>query len=454
MVDKPSDPTSSEPKKPNILTRYVNTSLILRIVIGLLIGLAFALILPQLEGDWVIILGDFIALLGTIFVSALRGVAPILVLFLVISALTRAKTAGTMKTVVILYIISTLVASVIAVIASFLFPVELVLTVADNVEQTSPSGIGEVLSTIILNIVCNPVDALANANFIGILAWAIVLGITLRKASDGVKDVFQAISDAVSTVVKWVIQFAPFGILGLVYSSVSDSGIEIFTVYGQLLLLLVGSMLVIALITNPIIVFICTRQNPYPLVFRCLKDSGITAFFTRSSAANIPVNMELCAKLGLNKDNYSISIPLGATINMAGAAVTITIMTMAAAYTVGLHVDFFTAIILCLLAAVSACGASGVAGGSLLLIPLACSLFGIDATVAMEVVATGFIISVIQDSCETALNSSSDVLFTASAEYMKLREQGIQYHLGKDTFSEDDLDDAPVKIEETPENEE
>lgn len=351
----------------------------------------------------------------------------------------NAKTAGTMKTVVVLYIISTLVASLVAVIASFLFPIDLTLAVADDIEQTSPEGIGEVLTSIVMNIVANPVDALATANFIGILAWAIVLGIALRNTSKNVKDVFAAISDAVSMAVRWVINLAPFGILGLVYTSVSTSGLDIFVEYGQLILLLVGCMLVIALVTNPLIVFICTRENPYPLVFRCLKDSGLTAFFTRSSAANIPINMELCRKLGLNKDNYSVSIPLGATINMAGAAVTITIMSMAAVHTVGLSVDPFTAVMLCVLAAVSACGASGVAGGSLLLIPLACSLFGIDTTVAMEVVAIGFIIGVIQDSCETALNSSSDVLFTASAEYRKLKQQGKSVHLGKDEFSLDEM---------------
>ena len=291
-----------------------------------------------------------------------------------------------------------------------------------------------------MNIVANPVDALMNANYVGILAWAVVLGIALRAAGERTKEVFTAISDAVSKAVRWVINLAPFGILGLVYASVSTSGTDIFFEYGHLILVLVACMLVIALITNPLIVWVCTRKNPYPLVLRCLKDSGLTAFFTRSSAANIPVNMELCRKLGLNKDNYSVSIPLGATINMAGAAVTIAVMTMAAAHTVGLSVDPFTAIILCVLAAVSACGASGVAGGSLLLIPLACSLFGIDTTVAMEVVAIGFIIGVVQDSCETALNSSSDVLFTATAEYRQMRKDGKEYHLGKDAFSLDELD--------------
>lgn len=432
-------PEKEETPKKNIFQRYCEVSLIKRILVGLVIGVILALIIPQDGPEWALQIGSVISLLGNIFVGALRAVAPILVFFLVMSALMNAKTAGTMKTVVVLYIISTLVASLVAVIASFLFPIDLTLAVADDIEQTSPEGIGEVLTSIVMNIVANPVDALATANFIGILAWAIVLGIALRNTSKNVKDVFAAISDAVSMAVRWVINLAPFGILGLVYTSVSTSGLDIFVEYGQLILLLVGCMLVIALITNPLIVFICTRENPYPLVFRCLKDSGLTAFFTRSSAANIPINMELCRKLGLNKDNYSVSIPLGATINMAGAAVTITIMSMAAVHTVGLSVDPFTAVMLCVLAAVSACGASGVAGGSLLLIPLACSLFGIDTTVAMEVVAIGFIIGVIQDSCETALNSSSDVLFTASAEYRKLKQQGKSVRLGKDEFSLDEM---------------
>ncbi len=427
-------------KKKNIFQRYSETSLILRIVVGLVIGLVLAFVFPQDGPEWTVGISEFITLLGNLFVSALRAVAPILVFFIVISALPNAKAAKSMKTVIVLYVISTLVAALVAVIGSYLFPIELTFSIAEEVDQSSPSGIGEVLTTIIMNVAANPVDALANANFIGILAWAIVLGIALRRSSQNVKDVFAAISDAVSMAVRWVINLAPFGIMGLVYTSVSESGADIFVVYGQLIILLVGCMLLIALVTNPLIVFICTRQNPYPLVLRCLKDSGITAFFTRSSAANIPINMELCRKLGLNKDNYSVSIPLGATINMAGAAVTITVMTMAAAHTVGLTVDPITAIILCVLAALSACGASGVAGGSLLLIPLACSLFGIDTTVAMEVVAIGFIIGVIQDSCETALNSSSDVLFTATAEYRQMKKNGIEYHLGRDAFSSDELD--------------
>lgn len=429
------------PKKRNrFVEAYCNVSLVKKIVVGLVLGIIFALTLSEtapvwggeVAPEWVANVSALFTLLGDLFVSALRSVAPILVFFLVLSALTNAKTAGTMKTVVILYVISTLVAAAVAVIGSFAFPIELQLTVADDIEQTPPSGVGEVLANVIMNIASNPVDALMNANFIGILAWAIVLGLALRKASAGVKEVFQSISDAVSMVVRWVINLAPFGIMGLVYTSVSTNGIEIFTTYGQLLLLLVGCMLIIALVTNPIIVFVCTRTNPYPLVLRCLKDSGITAFFTRSSAANIPINMELCRKLGLNKDNYSVSIPLGATINMAGAAVTITVMAMAAAYTVGISIDPMTAVILCVLAAVSACGASGVAGGSLLLIPLACSLFGIDPDVSAMVIAIGFIIGVVQDSCETALNSSSDVLFTAAAEYREDRLAGRAFEAGKD----------------------
>ena len=406
-----------------------SVSLIKRIVVGLVIGAVLGVFVPG---------NEVVQLLGTLFVSALKGVAPVLVFFLVISALANAKTAGSMKTVVVLYVISTFIAALVAVVASFLFPIELTLTAA-TVEQSSPTGIGEVLGTLIANIVSNPVDALMNANYIGILAWAVVLGIALRAASQGTKDVFTSVSDAVSQVVRWIISLAPFGILGLVYTSVGDNGLEIFTEYGQLLLILVGCMLFIALVTNPLLVFWGVRKNPYPLVLRCLKDSGLTAFFTRSSAANIPVNMELCRKLGLEKDNYSVSIPLGATINMAGAAVTISVMAMMAAHTMGVVIDLPTAVILSVLAAVSACGASGVAGGSLLLIPLACSLFGISNDIAMQVVGIGFIIGVIQDSCETALNSSSDVLFTASAEYREWRKEGKEITFGADEFSANEV---------------
>lgn len=427
---------------PKVFRKYTEVSLIVRIVIGVIIGAILALTIPSGQEGVLGVIGNVISLLGTLFVNALKAVAPILVFFLVISALQSAKTGKGMKTIVVLYLVATFVAAVVAVIGSYIFPLELTLVPSPDTENAPPSGIGAVLETLVLNIVANPVDALSNANYLGILAWSVLLGIALRRASEGVKSVFESISNAVTTIVRWIINLAPFGILGLVYTSVAESGISIFTEYGQLILLLVGCMLVIALVTNPIIVFICTRHNPYPLVLRCLKDSGITAFFTRSSAANIPVNMELCRKLGLDKDNYSVSIPLGATINMGGAAVTITVMAMCACNTMGISVDPVTAVILSVLAAISACGASGVAGGSLLLIPLACSLFGISNDIAMQVVGIGFIIGVIQDSCETALNSSSDVIFTATAEYRRLIAEGKEVHLGHDdSFSEDDLDD-------------
>ena len=327
-------------------------------------------------------------------------------------------------------------AAIIAVIASVISPTTLTLAL-DGAQQTAPSGVGEVVKTLVMNIFTNPVTALMNGNFIGILAWAIALGIALRVAGQETRDVFTNISDAVSAVVRWIISLAPFGVMGLVYTSVSENGLEIFYEYGHLIVVLVVSMLIIALIANPIMAFIVMRKNPFPLVLRCLKDSGITAFFTRSSAANIPVNMELCEKLGLDKSNYSLSIPLGATINMAGAAVTITVMAMAAATTMGIAVDPVTAVLLCVLAAISACGASGVPGGSLLLIPLACGLFGIGSDVAMQCVAIGLIIGVIQDSCETALNSSSDVLFTAVADYAQKIKAGVEVFPGKDAVYEE-----------------
>ena len=408
--------------------KWNNIPLIPRIVVGLIIGAILGLLVPS-DGSFV---PAFVTLLGSLFVGALKAIAPVLVFFLVISALANAKGAGNMRTIIILYLISTFVAALVAVIACFLFPLPLTLTGVEVVDQSSPSGVGEVLSTLLMNVVANPVASIANGNYIGILAWAALLGIALRAARDATKDVFLNVADAIAHVVRLIISMAPFGIMGLVYAAVAENGPEIFIEYGQLILILVGSMLFIALVANPILVFIITRKNPYPLVLRCLKDSGITAFFTRSSAANIPVNMELCEKLGLNKENYSVSIPLGATINMAGAAVTITVMAMQAAYTVGLSVDIPTAVILSALAAISACGASGVPGGSLLLIPLACSLFGIPADVAMQVVGVGFIIGVIQDSCETALNSSSDAVFTAAAEYRQWAREGREFTMGKD----------------------
>lgn len=406
----------------SLLQKWSGIDLIVRILIGLVIGALLGVFAPA---DL-----SIVALLGSLFVNALKSVAPILVFFLVISALANAKGVGTMKTIILLYIVSTFAAGLVAVLASFAFPIELTLASADAVEQSSPEGIGEVLTTLILNITVNPVTALTKANYIGILAWAVGLGVALRAASENTKSVFSSISDSIGKIVYWIIQLAPFGILGLVYTSVSTNGLEIFTEYGALIVLLVSCMFFIALVVNPLIVFVFTRKNPYPLVLRTLKDSGLTAFFTRSSAANIPVNMQLCRRLGLDKDNYSMSIPLGATINMAGAAVTISIMAMCAAHTMGISIDIPTAVILSVLSAISAAGASGVAGGSLLLIPLACSLFGISNDIAMQVVAIGLIIGVIQDSCETALNSSSDVLFTATSEYREWAREGRTFTMG------------------------
>ena len=400
----------------NFIRKWSEISLVKRILAGLIIGIILALVVPQ---------ASWISIFGSLFVGALKAVAPILVLFLVINAIASHKTGQqtNMKMIIFLYAIGTFSAGVIAVIASFIFPVSLTLqTGADDV--TPPGGIVEVLQTLLFNIVDNPVNALMNANYIGILAWAIVLGIVLKSiAADTTKTALANISDAITTIVKWVIELAPIGILGLVFDAIASNGLSALTEYGQLLILLLGCMFFIALVVNPLIVFIFTRENPYPMVLQTLRESAITAFFTRSSAANIPVNLNLCKKMDLDEDTYSISIPLGATINMAGAAVTISVLTLAAAHTLGIEVDLWTAIILSVLSAVTASGASAVAGGSLILIPLAASLFGISNDVAMQVVAVGFIIGVLQDSCETALNSSSDVLFTATAEKAKKRKQ-------------------------------
>ena len=401
----------------NAVKKWNDTSLILRIVIGLVIGVILALTVPQATA---------ISILGTLFVGALKAIAPILVFFLVMSSLAQA-TAGIGKrfrTVIILYMLSTLLASIVAVFASFAFPVTLKLTEA-AADTAPPSGIGEVFSNLLNNAVSNPVAALMNANYIGILVWAIIFGLAMKKlASDHTKDALKDISDTVSQAVRWIINLAPFGILGLVFTSVSENGLSIFSDYGKLLVLLVGCMLAVALIVDPLIAAICLHRNPYPLVLRCFKESGVTAFFTRSSAANIPVNMALCERLGLDKNVYSVSIPLGATINMDGAAITITIMTLAAAHTLGISVSIPTAIILSLLSTLAACGASGVAGGSLLLIPMACALFGISNDIAMQVVAVGFIIGVVQDSFETAINSAGDVLFAATAEFREWMKEG------------------------------
>ena len=396
--------------------QWTSISLVKRIVVGLIIGAVLGLAAPQASG---------LVILGDVFVGALKGIAPLLVFFLIISSLCHAGKShgGVIKTVIILYMFSTFLASLIAVFASRLFPVTLTLTV-DAADLSAPQGIVEVFRTLLLNIVANPVSAIINANYIGILSWAVLFGIGLRGANDNTKKFFDDVSTGLSKVVTWIISFAPFGILGLVYSAVSTNGLGIFTEYGWLLAVLVGSMLFIYFVTNPILVYWCIRKNPFPLIFKCLKRSAITAFFTRSSAANIPVNMEVCEEMGLDKDTYSVTIPLGATINMDGAAITITIMSLAAAHTLGIPVDLPTGIILSILATLSACGASGVAGGSLLLIPMACSLFGIPNDIAMQVVGVGFIIGVIQDSVETALNSSSDLLLSASAEFRQWRLNG------------------------------
>lgn len=403
-----------------MVQKWVGTSLILRILIGLVIGTLIGLFAPGATA---------VKILGSVFVGALKGVAPILVFCLVMSALASAShgIGSRFRTVLLMYLFGTFMAAVVAVMASMAFPATMSLT--DAVEQASPSGIGEVLGNLISNMVTNPVAALMNANYIGILFWAVIFGLGLKKfASDETYKVINDVANVVSESVRWIIQFAPFGILGLVYDAVATSGLGIFTEYGRLLVLLVGSMLFVALIANPLIVGIMLKCNPYPLVLRCLRESGLTAFFTRSSAANIPVNMQLCKDLDLDEDFYSVSIPLGATINMAGAAVTITVMTLTVANTLGIYVDIPTAIFLSLLAALGACGASGVAGGSLLLIPMACSLFGISNDIAMQAVAVGFIIGVVQDSVETALNSSSDVLFCATAEFHDRLKRGEKFH--------------------------
>ena len=390
-------------------------SLVVRIMIGIVIGLILALLFPEQL--------SVLSMLGTLFVEALKAVALVLVFVLVLNAIASHVSGKetAVKGVLVLYIISTFLAGLVAVVVSFIFPTTLTLkTEAQDVAP--PSGIGEVLETLLFNIVTNPVTAIMEANYLGILVWALLLGVALRAAHSSTKTMIANVSEAVTKIVQWVISLAPIGILGIVFDTVSTTGFAALGEYGRLIIILVGTMLFIALVMNPIMVFIATRKNPYPLVFTVLKESGVTAFFTRSSAANIPVNMNLAEKLNLNKDTYAVSIPLGATINMAGAAVTISVLSMAAAHTLGVKVDLFTAVILMVLSAVSAAGASGVAGGSLLLIPLACSLLGISDDIAMQVVAIGFVIGVIQDSCETALNSSSDVLFTATAEYAKKRK--------------------------------
>ena len=400
-----------------VAEKYNSVSLILRIALGLVVGAALAVLFPG--AAWV---GEF----GSLFVGALKGIAPVLVFVIVASALAQgsSKLDRRFGTVVWLYMLTTFLAAALSVVTSELFPQTMALPEAATADVV-PQGLGEVMHTLLSNIVANPVASIMNGNYIGILMWACLFGLAMKSlASDTTKAFLANTADAVSSIVRWVINLAPFGIMGLVYTNVSGNGLSIFTQYGRLLLLLVGTMLFMALVINPLIIFIYLHRNPYPLVFRCLRESGLTAFFTRSSAANIPVNMSLCEKLGLDKDIYSVSIPLGATINMDGAAITITIMTLAAANTLGMKVSIPAAILLAFMSALGACGASGVAGGSLLLIPMACSLFGISNDIAMQVVGVGFIIGVIQDSVETALNSAGDVEFAATAEYHQWLKNG------------------------------
>ena len=399
------------------MNHWYKLSLVKRIIAGLIIGIILAVTVPDAAKP--------ITIFGALFVGALKAIAPMLVFFLVASAISQHKKGQqtNMKSVIVLYLLGTFLAALVAVVASFIFPVTLTLG-AGAEDVAAPGGVVEVLKALLLNVVDNPVKALYNANYIGILSWALMLGFTLKNAAASTKLMLSNVSDALTEMVRIVIAFAPLGIMGLVFDVIATSGIGVLLSYGKLLAVLIGCMLFVALVVNPIIVYIYIRSNPFPLVFRCLRESGITAFFTRSSAANIPVNMTLCEDLGLDRDTYSVSIPLGATINMAGAAVTISVLTLAAVNTLNIPVDFATAFILSILAAISACGASGVAGGSLLLIPLAASLFGIPNDVSMQIVGVGFIIGVLQDSFETALNSSTDVLFTATAEFAKRRKEG------------------------------
>lgn len=396
---------------------YTGTHLITRIFCGILLGAVLAVLCPGING---------ISILGNLFVGALKSVAPILVAVLVTASVAQAS-GGLGKrfgTVIGLYISSTLIASLVAVLASRLFPVTLTLTGVDAGGEMAPAALSEVIGNLLLGLISNPISAVSNAAYLSVLFWSIVMGLALKNTrSQQAIQVTRQLADAVSLVVQWVIQFAPIGIMGLVYASVSESGLEIFATYGRLILLLVGCMLTVMLLINPLITFCLLRTNPYPLLWQCLRGSAVSAFFTRSSAANIPVNMSLCKRMGVDEDFYSVSIPLGSTINMDGAAITITVMSLAACHSAGIQVSLSSALILCILATLGACGTSGVAGGSLLLIPMACAPFGLPGDVAMQVVAIGFIIGVIQDSMETALNSSSDVLFTATADFYNRRKQ-------------------------------
>ncbi len=406
-----------------IVNMWNKVSLIAKIIVGIVIGAVLGLLVPGATG---------IGLIGTMFVRALKAIAPILVFVLVISSIANAGKGNgeQFRMVTIMYILSTLLAAFVAVSASFLFPVTMTLDLESYQADVVPSGIMEVLQNLLLNITDNPLHAMLEANYLCILAWALLFGLAMRRAAKTVKSALVSISDAVARVVRWIIGCAPFGIMGLVFTTVSESGLSIFKEYGRLLLVLVGAMLTVALIVDPLLATVILKRNAYPLAWRCLRESGVTAFFTRSSAANIPVNMSLCKRLGLDPDVYSVSIPLGATINMDGAAITITIMALSVANTMGVSVDLPTALMLSLMATLGACGASGVAGGSLLLIPMACSLFGIPQDISMQAVAVGMIIGVVQDSLETAINSSGDVLFAATAEYHQWQKEGREFKIG------------------------
>lgn len=403
-----------------IVRVWGNTNLMLRIFCAIIIGSALALTCPGLSG---------ISILGTLFVGALKAIAPVLVAVLVMASVAKARQGlgERFRVVIILYMASTLLAAIVAVFASQLFPLQLALAGVSGADNAAPGELGDVFQNLARDIMSNPLTAVSSASYLSVLFWAVIFGVALkRKASDKTISMLQDVADSISLVVQWVIRCAPFGILGLVYSSVSESGLEIFTTYGRLILLLVGCMMTVSLGVNPLIAGLLLRKNPYPLVWKCLKGSAVSAFFTRSSAANIPVNMELCKRMGLDEDFYSVSIPLGSTINMDGAAITISVMTLATCHTMGIDVSLGSALVLSVLAAFGACGASGVAGGSLLLIPMACALFGISNDIAMQVVAVGFIIGVIQDSVETALNSSGDAMFTATADFYDRRKRGME----------------------------
>lgn len=401
-----------------LINAWQKSNLMLRIFLGIVVGAVLALTMPGY---------GIISVLGDLFVGALKAMAPILVALLAASSVATARSGmgGRFRIIIALYILTTLMAAVVAVSAGFIFPVPIALADVQGASESAPAALTDVFRNIIAGVMSNPVTAIANANYLSILFWAVVIGLALKKVAS--KDVIASLhqwADAVSKVVSWIILCAPFGILGLVYTTVSQSGLEIFSTYGKLLLLLVGCMLAVSLLINPIIVGLMIRRNPYPLVWHCLKESGVSAFFTRSSAANIPVNMSLCNRMGIDEDFYSVSIPLGSIINMNGAAITITVMTLATCNTMGVEISIGSALLLSIIAALAACGASGVAGGSLLLIPMACSLFGIGQDIAMQVVAVGFIIGVVQDSVETALNSSGDAIFTIAAEWSEKIKRG------------------------------